>query len=212
MRKERLFKYGSILAAALLGIFLAEAFQAPTDKFGVVDIQKVVDDSDFGKANQDKFKTMKSAREGVLEFVDTYRVLTNEQAQRLRDLSLKDSLTVEERAELDRIKADVMSSSKKSAELVGKPSMSPDEKALVDDYTRRAQQMEQVAKRWYSEFSTDLQKWADDQKAASVDKARSAVQDVAKSQGYTVVFEVGIAPYGANDITDASLKAMNAKK
>ena len=35
---------------------------------------------------------------------------------------------------------------------------------------------------------------------------------MAKAQAFTVVFEVGVAPYGANDVTDAALKAMNAKK
>ena len=72
--------------------------------------------------------------------------------------------------------------------------------------------MEQVAQRWYKEFTSDMQNWADKQKLASVEKARAAIQDVSKAQGYTIVFEVGIAPYGANDITDAALKAMNAKK
>lgn len=212
MDKTKFFKLGWIVAAAFFGILAAGAFQTPVDKFGVVDISKVVEDSDFGKANQETFKNLKAAREGVLEFIDQYRVLTNEQAQRLRDLSLKDNRTAEETAELERIKADVIASAKKSTELQAKPNMTPEERTLMDDYSRRSQVMDQVAQRWYREFTTEMQNWADKQKLASVDKARSAVQQVAKAQGFTLVFEAGIAPYGANDLTDQALKAMNAQK
>lgn len=90
--------------------------------------------------------------------------------------------------------------------------MTPEERTLMEDYARRSQVMEQVAQRWYREFSTDMQSWADKQKLASVERAKAAIQEVAKAQGYTLVLESGVAPYGANDITDAALKAMNAKK
>lgn len=212
MQSTKFFKLGWIAAAGLLGIVLAGAFQGATDKFGVVDISQVVEDSDYGKANQEQFKNLKAAREGILEFIDNYRVLTNEQAQRLRDLSLKDTQTAEEKAELDRIKADVIASSKKSMELQAKPNISPEDRTLLEEYSRRSQVMEQVAQRWYKEFTSDMQNWADKQKLASVEKARAAIQEVSKAQGYTIVFEVGIAPYGANNITADALKAMNAKK
>ena len=70
--------------------------------------------------------------------------------------------------------------------------------------------MELLARRWFTDFTNEMQGWADKQKASSIEKARGAIQTVAKAQGYTVVFEVGIAPYGANDITQPSLQAMNA--
>jgi len=212
MKMHKNAKIGWLCAAGLLGILAAAAFQAPTDKFGVVDISKVVEQSDFGKANQDAFKKMKADRETVLEFIDQNRVLTNEQAMRIRDLSIKDTRTPEEAAELDRIKAEVVASSKKSTELSTKANMTPEERTLLEDYSRRSQTMEQVGQRWYQDFTKEMQDWADKQKLASVEKARAAIQDVAKSQGYTLVFEVGIAPYGANDLTDSALKAMNAKK
>src|SRR4051794_5236313 len=117
MRNLRFLQLGWVVACAVIGIAFAGGFQDQTLKIGVVDISKVVEQSDFGKANQDTFNKMKSAREGLLEFIDTYRVLTNEQAQRIRDLSLKTNPTKEESAELDRIKADVVAASKRSNEL-----------------------------------------------------------------------------------------------
>jgi len=212
MRNVTFLHLGWVIACAFIGISFAGGFQGPSDKIGVVDISKVVEQSDFGKANQDVFNKMKTSREGLLEFIDTYRVLTNDQAQRLRDLALKPTLSKEEEAEQDRIKAEVIATSKRSTELATKTSLTAEERTLVEDYARRSQTMNDVATRWFREFTSDMQTWADKQKLDSIDKARVAIQQVAKDQGYTVVFEVGVAPYGANDLSDATLQAMNAKK
>ncbi len=127
-------------------------------------------------------------------------------------ISIKPTPTAEEKAELDRIKADVMAADKKNKELSVKTNLTPEDRALIEEYSKRANNMEMTAGRWLREFTNELQTWADKQKLASLDRARVAVQEVAKAQGFTIVFEVGVAPYGANDLTDASLKAMNAKK
>lgn len=209
---SRFSKLGWVVAAALAGIFLAAGFQDNAQKVGVIDITKVVESSDFGKQNQDQFAAMKTAREGVLEFIDQYRVLTVDQATKIRDLSIKPTVTAAEKAELDSIKATVIAANKKNNELAIKPNLTPEERTLLDEYARNSAAMEQTAQRWLRDFTTELQNWADKQKMESLNKARAAVQEVAKAQGYSVVFEVGVAPYGANDLTDAALKAMNAKK
>lgn len=203
---------GWVLAAGLAGVMASSGFQGPNDKSGVVDIAKVVEQSNYGKANQTAFQTMKSAREGLLEFIDQNRVLTNEQAQRLRDIAVKENPTDAEKAEAERIKAEVVASAKRSQELSGKGTLTPEERNLMDEYARRSQTMQNVAQRWFQEFTGDMQEWADKRKMDSVQKAREAIQSVAKAQGYTIIFEVGVAPYGANDLTDAALQAMNAQK
>lgn len=212
MNPNRFSQLGWILFATVTGVALAGGFQEKADKIGVVDITKVVEASDFGKRNADEFAKMKAAREGLLEFVDTYRVLTNEQAQQLKELTLKATRTKEEDARIETIKADVIASNKRFNELTTKASLTPEERTLVEEYARRSQTMNDVAQRWFREFTADMGDWADKQKLDSVDRARAAIQEVAKQQGYTVVFELGVAPYGANDVSDAALQAMNAKK
>ncbi len=212
MLSVRFLYLGWIVAAAFCGVAVAGGFQGPTEKTGVVDISKIVEQSDYGKANQDTFAQMKAAREGLLEFIDSNRVLTTEQAQRLHDLTVKPMLTPEEKAENDRIRADVVAGNKRWTELATKSNLTPEERTLLDDYAKRSQAMNDYAQRLFREFTSDMQTWADKQKIASVEKARVAIQQVAKAGGYSVVFEVGVAPYGANDLTDDSLKAMNAAK
>jgi Skp family chaperone for outer membrane proteins len=208
---DKLNKLGWVIAAALGAVMLASGFQDATNKFAVVDIPSLVDKSNFGKQNQTTFNQMKKVREELLEFIDTNRVLTNEQAQQLRDLSFKANATADDKATIERIKADVIASRKKADELSLKQTLTPEERTLLQDYTQRSQNAIEITRRWYQEFMNEMQGWADKQKLASVDKARAAIQQVAKAQGYSVVFEVNYAPYGANDITDAALQAMDAR-
>ncbi len=212
MNNNRFLQLGWILAMSLLAVVVAGGFQGPTEKSGVVDFSKFVDESDLGKQVKDQFEQMKAAREGLLEFVDANRVLTQEQAQQIRNLSLKIGPTPEDKALLDRLKADVVAQCKKSTELSTKQTLTPEERTLLEEYARRSQTMSDVAQRWLREFGNEMQGWMDKQKLVIIEKARLAISEVAKAQSFTIVFEVGVAPYGANDLTTPALAAMNAKK
>jgi len=106
----------------------------------------------------------------------------------------------------------VIAANKRSVELATKPNMTPEERTLVEEYARRSQTMNDIAQRWFREFTNEMTEFADKRKLAGLQKASAAINEVSKTQGYTVVFDESTAPYGANDITDASLAAMNAKK
>jgi Skp family chaperone for outer membrane proteins len=210
MNQTRFLQLGWVIAAAFIAVTVTGGFQTTAVKIGVVDISGVIEKSNYGKANQDTFTKMKTARESLLEFIDTNRVLTNDQAARIKELWLKPDPTAAETAELETKKAEVVATAKKSAELATKPSMTAEERTLVEDYARRSQTMADVAQRWFREFTSEMQTWADKQKLDSLTKARAAIQDVAKAEGYTVVLEVGVAPYGANDLSDEVLTKLNA--
>jgi Skp family chaperone for outer membrane proteins len=211
MNNERFQQVGWALAAAMAGVLLASGFQDSTSKTGVVDIAKVVETSNYGKSNRATFDTMKLKREELLKFLDENRAISGEQAQRLRDLMLKPNPNDAEKAETERIKAEAVASTKRATELNAKQNLTPEDRTLMQDYANRARSIDELTQRWFREFTSEMQKWADDQRVESLGKARTAIQEVAKAQGYTIVFEVGIAPFGSNDLTDASLQAMNAK-
>lgn len=212
MQKNVISLSGWVVAALLAGLLVGSGFQAADLKLGVVDIASVVEKSELGKKNQSDFAAMKQAREGVLEFIDDHRVLTLEQATKLRELSVKLNPTAAEKAELDKLKADIIASDKNAKALSVKSNLTSEERALIQEYANRAQLMEQTAQRWYREFTQEMQAWADKQKSDSLDRARKAIQEVSKQQGYTMIIESGVAPYGSNDISDAALKALNAQK
>ena len=207
----RIYQFGSALALLLLGVLFGTGFQAVTEKTGVVDINGMVESSNFGKSVRDNLDKMRSAREEVLGFIDSNRVLTLEQATRLRDLTLKLDRTAPESAELDTLKAQVVAANKKWMELATKGTLTPEERTLQQEYADRAQKMSDLGTRWVRDFTNDIDSWLDKQKAESASRAREAITATAKAQGYTMIYDKAFAPYGANDITDASLAAMNAK-
>ena len=207
----RIYQFGSALALLLLGVLFGTGFQATTDKTGVVDINGMVETSNFGKSVRDNLDKMRSAREEVLGFLDSNRVLTLEQATRLRDLTLKMDRTPTESAELDTLKAQVVAANKKWMELATKGSLTPEERTLQQEYADRAQKTSDLGTRWVRDFTNDIDAWLDKQKAESASRAREAITATAKAQGYTMIYDKAFAPYGANDITDAALTAMNAK-
>lgn len=212
MKKFETYKIGWTLAFAMLGVLLAAGFQTATEKIGTVDLGKVMDDSDMGKGSQDRLNKMNQDRIAVLQFMSENRVLTEDQAKRIRELSLKMDRSKDEQSELDRIKAEVVASSKRANELNNKASLTPEEHTLLDDFARRSQTTEQVGRRYQQEFLAELDQANEQQKATILKQARDSVQQVAKAQGFSVVFESRVAPYAANDLTLAALTAMNANK
>jgi len=212
MKREKLAWSGWMVAAGLAGIMLGSGFQTPSLKLGVVDLNAVIDKSDAGKSGKKSFEEMKAAREGLLEFIDQYRILTIEQANRLRELMLLKEKTKPEDAELERLKADIIATSKRSAELATKPNYTPEERTLVEEYSRRSQTMNETSTRWLREFSDEVQNWVASSREQNYQKAKAAAAEVAAKDGYTMVIEGSVAVFGANDITDLSLAAMNAKK
>lgn len=212
MKKQRLAWSGWVVAAGLLGIMLGSGFQAPTLKLGAVNVNIVIDKSEEGKSTQKQFQQMKLAREGVLQFMDDYRVLTTEQAIRLRELSIKLERTKQEEAESERIKSEVIAASKKSKELAIKANLTPEDRTLVEEYSRRSTTINDLANRWLREFTDEVQTFIAAKKEENLEKAKAAINEVAAKEGYTMVIESSVAVYGANDLTDQSLAAMNAKK
>jgi len=210
--KMQFHKLGWAVAAACIAVMAAGGFQDTATKMGVVDITKLIESSDFGRESRSTFDQMKAAREGVLEFVDTYRVLSAEQAAKFRDLSLKTTPTAAEKAQLDTLKAEIIAADKKNKELSTKPNLTPEERTLMQEYANRSAASEATANRWLREFTSDLEGFAQKQRQASLERAKAAAQEVGKAQSYTIVLDAAIAPYAANDVTDAALKAMNARK
>lgn len=192
--------------ASLLG------FQGGAEKSGVVDLNRVIQQSNFGKENTDRLNAELKRRRELMDFVATYRVLTAEQAQKLRELMLKAAPTDAEKTETERLKQTIQDSDKKRNDLSQKATLSDDERATLRDFSLRAQTMDQVLERWNQEFSEELGQLESDARNTTLARARESLKTVAKNGNFTIVFESSVVPYGANDLTDDTIKSMNAKK
>jgi Skp family chaperone for outer membrane proteins len=213
--KARFDQLGWVLAAAIAGVMLSSGFQGATDKTGVVDLGVVVNKSNQWQASSKQFDAMKTSRQSLLDFVAANPVVSLEQAQQLHDLSIKDPQTDADRATITKIEADVTAACKSYEDLSKKKDLTADEKAQVAEYSRRAGVMlgqDGTFSRWKGDFQTELEDWSQKHRDDCVAKAKDAIGQTAKGQGYTLIFDKASAPYGANDLTDAALQAMNAQK
>lgn len=205
-------RLGWIVAAAILGVIAASGFQGSFEKVASVDLSHMVDTSDLGKAGAAAFDTMKVGREGLLQFIDDNRVLTLDQAKNLRTMWLKDNLSTADKAALESLKAQIVAQQKRNVELSTKTTLTPEERTLLQEYASRSANMETLANQWLEEFRQEMRDWGQGKRAETLQKAKAAAQEVAKAQGFTLVFDSGVAVYAANDLTADALKAMNAKK
>jgi Skp family chaperone for outer membrane proteins len=187
-------------------------FQGATEKTGIVDMNRLIVDSEFGKTNNQKLQTMAAAREDLLKFIDRYKVLTMDQATRLRDLSLKDAPTDRDKLDADAIKKQVIEADKKRNELLAKAEATADERNQLTDFNNRAALMREMLPQWGDQFNGELSDAQSKLREAAITRAKDALKEVGKAGQYTVILENQVAPYGANDVTDAAIKAMNAKK
>lgn len=213
MNNKQWNRLGWACAAGLVALLGIVGFQGAAEKTGVVDLNKCIQQSALGQANTAQLNAAVNARRGLIDFIRTYRVLTAEQAQRMRDLTLKTTVTDAEKAELERLKQEVIAADKKRNELAQKGNgLTDDEKKQLNEFAQRAQAMGAVLEAWNGDFTDDLTQLQQKLQAETIDKAKAALAQVGKAQGFSVIFETNVAPYAANDVTEAVVKQMNASR
>lgn len=198
-----------LVTAVAIGLV---GFQAGAEKSGVVDMNAVMQQSNFGKTSQENLNKALEARRELLDFVSQYRLLTMEQAVRMRELWVKGNRTAAETQELDRLKSDAQASDRRLSELSTKTTgLTDQERALMADFGQRRQTMGQVLQRWNAEMEDELRTLQEQARTTVLERARTSLREVARQQGFTTVFETSIAPYGSNDLTEATIKQMNSR-
>jgi Skp family chaperone for outer membrane proteins len=215
MFKSRMDQVGWIVAAAIAGVILSSGFQLTAEKTGVVDLGQIVNKSNQWQTSSKAFDALKASRQSLLDFVAANPVVSSEQAKQLHDLTVKDGQTDADKATITKIEGDATAASNMFDALSKKPSLSQEEKSQADEYRLRAEAMlgqDGTFSRWKAEFSEELGDWSEKHRTECVNNARNAVSQTAKAQGFTLIFDKAVAPYGANDLTDAALQAMNAQK
>ncbi len=202
---------GWLTAGGLCLFAMASGFQGPADKLGVVDLSRVFNESEFAKKQTETLRTVGEARSAMLQFADTYKTFTVEQATRFKDLSVKPNLTEPEKAEIEKIKKDVMAADKQLSDLSQKASPSPAEVTSLNDLNRRKQNTSNLLRRWAQDFDDEVGTMRDKLRADALVKVKESVQQAGKAGAFSLVFANDVAPYGANDVTNDAVKAINKK-
>lgn len=209
MKFERL---GWIVAAALAGGIAGMGFQDKNEKTGTVDMARVFNESEYAKKQTDSLRTLGTTRQGVLEFIRTYQHIKAEDATKFHDLSVKADATAADKNEIERIKKDALTAEQRYKDLTTKTQPTQADLTELEEMNRRRDAIQTLLDKWSGEFSNELQTKQESLRNDTLQRVKDAVSQVAKSQGYSMIFVQDIAPYSANDLTDEALKAMNSKK
>jgi Skp family chaperone for outer membrane proteins len=203
---------GWIVAAGLGGILIGGGFEPAGPKYGVVDVNQVMGKSAMGTAFSKALEGMKSSRQGLLQFIGQHLVMTPGQANDLKELYLKPTPTADDKAKIESIQKDVLDSEKKYQDVQQKQNPTDDDRKLLAFDNNEVRGMEETVQLWARQLSQEVQDFVDKQNRDLEQAARAAIQEVGKAQGYTVLYDTHFTPYGANDVTDAAIKAMDAAK
>ena len=94
---------------------------------------------------------------------------------------------------------------------MAKTTLTDSDRQLLQDYSQRARINEERAANWDKDFSADLNDLRDKLQQDTINQAKTSLGTVAKGQGFTIIYESTVAPFGVNDVTDATIKALNAR-
>lgn len=208
----KLDRMGWFVAVALAGAMFGMGFKAPGDKVGTVDIRKIFQDSDYSKKQQETLRQAKAARQGVLDLIRTYAVMKPDDAQKFAALSLNPAPPADAKAQEDQITQAAKDADTLYRALATKSNPTTAELSEIEDFNRRKDTIAGLQQKWAQEYTDDLQQMADKMQADAITKIREAIGQVARDQGFSVVFSNEVAPYSANDLTDAATKLMNKSK
>ncbi|MCH7945168.1 MAG: hypothetical protein IIC73_04025 [Armatimonadetes bacterium] len=200
---------GWLVAAGLLGTVVGVGFQDGKEKFGVVDLRKVIFDSKLNQEMSDRVETARLTRVSILEFMNNQRILTEEQADRIRELELKEDKTDEDKTELETIQQAVIAAAKEFDRLNQVQSPTEDERLMLQDYNQRMQTTGVLLQTWTQEFERDFAEILKQAEREAIDRAKVAAAAVAKREGYTIMFSSDAVTYAANDITEAATQEAN---
>ena len=149
-------------------------------------------------------------RSDILNFVRENPCLTNEQANDLLTLSLKENLTAAEKTKLEATKTAVRDAAKQLQTLVTKADKTDQEKELLTDLNGRLQIAQSVLGQWNEVFNNDMDSLGSTLREEAIAQVRAKIGEVAKRQGFTMVFESSVLVYSSTDLTPEVVKAVNA--
>lgn len=203
-----------VAAAGLIGLALlaASGFQGQPDKFAVVDMNRLMNDSKRGAKVRDSLQSDFRQRAGILDFLNTNDVATQEQANQLKQLTLKDNPTDADKGSVEKIKDDIKKAVKEFNDLNVKSNPTDtDRNRMVELNGLRSAIKEKIIPQMQKDFDDEFNAEKSKMQNDLLEAAKAAVKDVAGKKGVTMVFESSVVMFSANDLTDDAIKSMNAK-
>ncbi len=183
---------GWMAAGLLLVTLMASGFQSAQEKVASVDITEVLQKSKLGRESNEKLRSAYQQRSDVITFIMDNPVLTAEQAQTLRNLSLKENVTAQEKQQLEAVKVEIRTAANQRASLASKAGRTAEEDALLNSLNQRVQTAGVVMEQFQQQFSEDMDRIESDLRNEAIGRVKTTTRDIARRNGFTQVFEAQV--------------------
>lgn len=191
-----------------VGCFIAARAQA----FGVVDYERVVNESTFVKNSLEQLQALEARYRGVLQTLQENIILTDEERQEFTNLLLADNLNDAQRQRAQQLAQTSRQRADELQQLRQKPQPSETEKAALERFT----QMEARGREALQALAQQLTQQLEQRLQQSREQVRNAVREtiaqVAKEKRLTLVFSAEAVLYAENDITNDVIQKLNQRK
>jgi|GEM_PF-6739646 len=202
---------GWVISAGLIGLIVTVGFQTNSDKVGFVDFKRAFDASKLKTTQEAALQVAADGRSAALKFANLNSTFTQDQLQQFEALVSKEPLAAADQAKLTQIEADVTASAKQFTTLSTKVNPTPADSATLNDLGNRYSLGQKAVPQLQSEFEQQIVNMHQVQQQDAEQKIRDAASEVAKKENYTIVFNDQGAVFGANDLTDETVKALDKK-
>lgn len=217
--KNELMKNPTV--ALLAGIALvgslgfAAGFQNGSEKIATVDFRKAMLESAPGRKISDGLNNQANALQSLVDYFTVNDVMTKEQANTIKTLTLKENPTEADKKMLEATKQQAANALTEFNSLMEKKEPTQADRDRLQVFAERRGEMSTYVK----QLSTDLQSQFDNaitkKQTELRETVKAAVKETATKKGYTVVLDSPAVVYsaneGQNDITEDCIKALNAK-
>lgn len=198
------------LAALTVALTMVAPVRAQAPAFGVVDVQRCVEESKVNIASAQQFQGMQTALNQVLDRLQRGggAFLAAAEIKELAGLYEKAQATDAEKKRILELegKADQKSGALKRLETT--PNLNDEQKKQLEDLTGAQQAGIQSLQELQQEFQKRLQEKNRELSRKVEAEIRVAIAKVAKDKGLTLVFSTETVLYAAVDITEDVLKAV----
>jgi Skp family chaperone for outer membrane proteins len=195
----------------LVGAMAMSGFQGSSLKFANVDVEKVFNSSSLTKENQEQLQLYGSKRLDILRFLGANRAMMPSDTQTYADLMLMVKPSDSDTQRLASIVKAAQAESQKQSDLMQKSdkTLTSDDNRNLSDYHGRMQVNTDFTQKLEAKYDQEIRDEQTKLRNDALEKVRKTVGEMARKQGYSIVFSLDAAPFAQNNLTEEVTKEVN---
>lgn len=203
------------MGVAILGAtvaFMGSTSESNSQKFAVIDREEVSQKSKYVIGKTDELERKLQLGRDFFRFLDNNKTITENKAKALKNLFLDTNSDKVEQTKIDALKQEIEKSEKEYSDLSLKQNLTDQEKEKLKEYSNLVNNFPQLFKGFEYQLKEELQMLREKLGLEVNQKMKEAHNKVAKSKGFTLVFDSSVALYSPNDLTSAVIEELDKDK